>query len=108
MKPILVYVDCRDTREAEDIGRELLEKKLVACVNIIPSPIKSLYLWPPKSMFIEDAKEILLIAKTLDEKWDEIEKTVMKIHSYDVPGILAIPLTRVSRIYLAWMKKEIG
>lgn len=106
--PILVYIDCRDKEEAEDIARQLLEKRLVACVNITSSPVKSFYFWPPGKNYIEDANEILLLAKTFENKWNAIEKLVGKIHSYDTPGILAIPLTRVSKKYLSWMKKEIG
>lgn len=107
MNPILVFIDCQDKVEAEDIGRTLLKKRLVACVNITTSPVYSMYFWPPKSKYIEDAQEFVLLAKTFDEKWEEIEKTVSKIHSYDTPGILAIPLSHVSKKYLAWMKKEI-
>ena len=107
MSPILVFIDCRDKEEAEDIGRELLKKHLVSCVNIATAPVHSLFLWPPKSKYIDEAQEIILLAKSFDEKWGEIEKTVLNIHSYDTPGILALPLTHVSKKYLAWMKKEL-
>ncbi len=105
MNPILVFIDCQDKVEAEDISRMLLTKRLVACVNILTHPVHSLYFWHEH---IEEANEIILLAKTFDEKWDEIEKTVLKVHSYDTPGILAIPLSYVSKKYLSWMKKEIG
>lgn len=108
MNPILIFIDCTDKKEAEEISRELLEKHLVACVNITTAPVHSMYFWPLKSRFIEEANEIILLAKTFDDKWDEIEKIVSKVHSYDTPGILAIPLSHVSKKYLAWMKKEIG
>ena len=108
MNPILVFIDCADKKEAEESSRDLLEKRLVAWVNITTAPVHSLYFWPPKSRFIEEANEILLLAKTFDKKWNEIEKTVSKIHSYDTPGILSIPLSHVSKKYLAWMKKELS
>jgi periplasmic divalent cation tolerance protein len=108
MNPILVFVDCQDKEQAEDIGRTLLKKRLVACVNITTSSVHSLFFWPPKGNAIDEAQEIILLAKTFDEKWNDIEKTVSKIHSYDTPGILAIPLSHVSKKYLAWMKKEIS
>jgi periplasmic divalent cation tolerance protein len=108
MNPILVFIDCQDKVEAEDIGRVLLKKRLVACVNITTTPVYSMYFWPPKSKYIEDAQEIILLAKTFDEKWEEIKKTVSKIHSYDTPGILAIPLSHVSKKYLAWMKNSLS
>ncbi len=108
MNPILVFIDCQDKEEAENMSRALLKKRLVACVNILTNPVHSLYFWPPKSKYIEEAQEIILLAKTFDKKWEEIEKTVSKIHSYDTPGILAIPLSHVSKKYLAWMKNEIS
>lgn len=108
MNPILVFIDCQDKDEAEDISRMLLAKRLVACVNILTNPVHSLYFWPPKGKFIEEAQEIILLAKTFDEKWGDIEKAVSKVHSYDTPGILAIPLSHVSKKYLAWIKKELG
>jgi len=107
MKPIIVYVYCRDKEEAEDIGRQLLKKRLVACVNIISSPIQSFFFWPPKQNFIEEASETLLLAKTFDDKWDDVEKTVKKMHLYDTPGIMAVLITHISKKYLAWMKKEL-
>lgn len=105
MNPILVFIDCPNKEEAEEVSRILLEKRLVACVNILTNPIHSLYFW---HKHIEEAQEIILLAKTFDEKWGEIEKTVSKVHSYDTPGILAIPLSHVSKKYLSWMKKEIS
>lgn len=114
MNPILVFINCQDKEEAEDISRMLLKKRLVACVNIITNPVHSLYFWPPphfakasRGEHIEEAQEIILLAKTFDDKWKEIEKAVLKVHSYDTPGILAIPLSHVSKKYLTWMKKEI-
>lgn len=107
MTPILVFIDCADKKEAEEMGRKLLEKRLVACVNISTTPVHSFYFWPSKTKYIEDADEIILLAKTFEDKWNEIEKTVSKMHSYDTPGILAIPISHVSKKYLAWMKKEL-
>lgn len=107
-QPILVFIDCADKEEAETISQTLLKKKLVACVNILTHPVHSFYFWPPKGKYIEEAQEIIMLAKTFDDKWNAIEKTVSAIHSYDTPGILAFPLSHVSKKYLLWMKKEIG
>ncbi|EKD67702.1 MAG: hypothetical protein ACD_48C00257G0006 [uncultured bacterium] len=81
MNPILVFIDCQDKVEAEDIGRALLKKRLVACVNILTNPVYSLYFW---HRHIEDANEIIILAKTFDEKWNEIEKQYQKF----IPMIL--------------------
>lgn len=103
---ILVYITCESREQAEDIGRQLLKKRLVACVNIIEQ-VDSQYLWPPQKGTIEETKESVLLAKTLESKWVDLEKTVRKLHSYETPDIMAIPLTHVSKKYYDWLIKEV-
>lgn len=103
---LLVYITCETKEQAEDIGRELLKKRLVACVNIIDY-INSQYLWPPKKGTIEEAKESILLAKTLESKWVKIEKMVLKLHSYENPDIMAIRLAHVSKKYYDWLAGEL-
>lgn len=106
-QPILVYITCKDKQEAKSIGSHLLEQKLAACVNIIDE-ITSLYFWPPEDKKISDDTESVLLVKTLESKWIELEKEVLRLHSYDTPLIIAIPLQYVSSKYLAWMTKELS
>lgn len=103
---LLIYIPCKDNNEAESISKHLLEQKLAVCTNIIDT-ITSLYVWPPEEKKICKNNETLLLVKTLDSKWFELEKEVLRLHSYDTPLISAIPITYISKQYYNWMKKEL-
>ena len=90
----------------------MIKKRLAACCNIFP--IESIYRWfsfakatkNKKEKIVQD-KEIVLIVKTLEKNFKEIEKKVKKLHSYTVPCILEIPIKRGNTDYLNWLKREI-
>lgn len=103
---IVIYIVTRDAKESEKIGKHLLKKRLAACVNIIPS-IQSFSLWPPHKGTIEHANESILLCKTLEDRWEDIEREVKKIHSYQNPAIFAIPVAHASDNYLNWLEGEI-
>ena len=103
---ILIYITCNNEEEANKIGNHLLKKRLGACFNII-NGMKSTYWWPPKSNKIEESNETILIVKTLENKFDEVEKEVLKIHSSDTPCLIAIPTVNVAKKYFEWIKGEI-
>ncbi len=103
---ILVYVTAQDKEEAKAIAKILLEKKLCACVNVIPQ-IFSFYLWPPEEKKLKEEQEVVLIIKTLEKKYLDIEKEIKKIHSYDNPAIFSIPVSNVSKSFLDWIESEI-
>ncbi|MEM2918148.1 MAG: divalent-cation tolerance protein CutA [Candidatus Altiarchaeota archaeon] len=98
---LLIYITCKDRKEAEKISKHLLEKRLIACANIFP--IKSMYWWKGK---IENAKEFVIIAKTLDRYFPIIKKEVKRIHSYEVPCIEKIK-TEANLEYIKWLKSEL-
>ena len=100
---ILVYITTSGKDESKNIGYTLVEEKLAACVNIIPS-IESIYLWKGK---IEEDNESILIAKTKAENIDKIIKRVKEIHSYETPAILAIPIIEGSKDYLEYINDEL-
>jgi periplasmic divalent cation tolerance protein len=104
---ILVYVTCKDVEEAENIAREIMNKRLCACVNIFKD-MQSLTFWPPKVGEIDKENEAVLLLKTVKSKYDEIEKEISKIHSYVVPCIFAIPVIAVSDSYWDWFKGEVN
>ena len=104
---VTVYITCEDLEEAEKIAGHLLKKRLVACVNIV-NPVHSLFLWPPKKNHIDETKETVLFCHTLESKYKNIEKEVLKIHSYTNPALYAIPISHVSNKYHDWMVGEIG
>ena len=99
---IVIFVTSSSLEEAEKIGNSLVEKRLVACVNIMPE-IKSIFLWKGK---IAKEKEVLLIAKSRRELFDSIQNEVKVLHSYEVPEIIALPIEAGSEDYLEWIKKE--
>ncbi len=99
---IVIYITTGSINEAKTIGRVLVEEKLVACSNII-SPIRSIYSWQGK---ICDDKEAMMILKTKKKLFKQIVKRVEKLHSYDVPEIIAMPIIEGSSKYLSWINAE--
>ncbi len=96
----LVYITCKDKKEAEKISLHLLKKRLIACVNIFP--IKSMYWWKVK---IEYKKEIAIIAKTNSKNFKKVVSEVKRIHSYQIPCILKLNAT-TNEEYEKWANKE--
>jgi periplasmic divalent cation tolerance protein len=97
---IVVLVTCRSFREAHSIARELVERRLAACATVVEAPVWSIYRWKGK---VEAAKEFLLILKSSRRRFAALEAAVEKLHSYDVPEIIALPVSAGSRAYLGWM-----
>lgn len=89
--------------DAERIAKILSKKNLSACSQII-GPITSIYRWKGKS---EKSKEWLFIIKTKRTLYKSIEKTIKKIHPYELPEIVATPIIEGSREYLGWIQKEV-
>lgn len=98
---VLIYITCKDRKEAEKISMLLLKKRLIACANI--HPIDSLYWWNSK---IERCKEAVIIAKTLDKNYNKIKAEVRKAHSYKVPCIIKIDAD-ANEEYMEWVEKEV-
>lgn len=103
---LLVYITCESLQQAQTIGKHLLDKRLCACINIIPQ-IETAYFWPAKSGKLEEGQEAVLIAKTLEYKYQELEDEIYKIHSYTVPCVIALPAQHVSQKYYEWIKGEL-
>ena len=98
---IIYYVPCKDNKEAKKIAKELINQKLIACANILPS--ESIYVWEGK---IKEEKESILIIKTLDRWEEEVKETIKKLHSYDLPAIIKLT-GRVNEEYLSWMESVV-
>jgi periplasmic divalent cation tolerance protein len=97
---ILVLVTCGSAKQAHRIARSLVTLRVAACVNILEVPVRSIYRWKGR---VESAKEILLVIKSSRKQFAKLEREIKKIHTYDVPEILALPIERGSREYLAWI-----
>jgi len=100
--PIVVLITASGAQEARYIADELLAAHLAACVNILPE-VSSHYWWQGK---IESAREALLMAKSRAELLDDIIKHVKKLHSYEVPEIIALQIAGGNTDYLNWIKNE--
>lgn len=103
-KLIVCFVTCKNEREAVNIAKALLEKKLCACVNIIKN-IRSLYTWEGK---LCDDSEALMVIKTKERAFSKLAAEIKKLHSYDVPEIIALPVTCVSRSYAKWVTESVS
>ena len=97
----LIYITCKDKKEAAKIASYLLKKRLIACANIVP--ITSIYNWKKK---LVNSKETLLLAKTKDSHYKTIVKEVQKMHSYKVPCILKLS-AKANPLYQRWVDEEI-
>ena len=98
----IIYSTTGSVEEARKIARILVEEKLVACVNIIPK-IESIYRWQGN---IEEDNECVLLAKTTDKNVDKAIQRIKTLHSYEVPDIVAIPVTHGFKEYLDWVEDE--
>jgi len=96
----LVLVTCPTLSEARKISRSLLQKRLAACVNIQISPVESIYRWKGK---IETAREHLLLIKTTARRLGSLEREVLRLHSYETPEFLVLPISAGSPAYLRWL-----
>jgi periplasmic divalent cation tolerance protein len=101
-RAVFVYTTWPSTTEAEAAGRALVERRLAACVNILPGMI-SHYRWEGK---VERAEEAVMLIKTRASLADVVSDAVKELHSYDTPAIMVLPLESVEKGYLAWLLAE--
>jgi periplasmic divalent cation tolerance protein len=99
---LMLFLTCKDDKQAEIISHILLAKKLVACVKRLP--ISSQFLWQGA---IDNANEILLIMETIENKFDVIEQEVKKIHTYQTFVLTAIKVHKASKEADAWIKESL-
>jgi periplasmic divalent cation tolerance protein len=90
---------CGSIAEARKIGRAVVEKELAACANILTG-VESIYRWKGK---VEQAREALVVMKTSATRLRELEREVKRLHSYDVPEFIALPIVAGSKEYLKWI-----
>ncbi len=96
---LVVLMTAPDRDEASRIAELLVNSRLAACVQILPE-VQSVYRWKGE---VERNTEILLLAKTTSDKFDELDRAVREIHSYDTPEIIALPVNAASESYLNWL-----
>jgi periplasmic divalent cation tolerance protein len=103
-RAVLVYTTWPSIVEAEQAGRAIVERRLAACVNILPGMI-SHYWWEGK---IERAEEAVMIVKTRAALADAVRQAVKELHAYQTPSIMVLPVDSVDADYQAWIVKETG
>ncbi|MGZ2411679.1 periplasmic divalent cation tolerance protein [Sphingomonas sp. F9_3S_D5_B_2] len=104
MSVISVYAIFADAAEAERVGRDVIEARLAACVNIL-GPVRSIYRWKGE---VQSANEIAAIFKTSDESADALMTRIAGLHSYDVPCVVALPIEKVLGSYAEWVEDSVG
>lgn len=103
-EPIVVLTTAANGDEAARIARHLVEKKLAACVNVLPG-VRSIYAWQGE---VCDDAEVLLVTKTTRARFEALAAAIRELHSYDVPEIVALPTTAVDPAYAAWLGEMVG
>jgi periplasmic divalent cation tolerance protein len=96
---IIILVTAKDKQQAETISQLLLKERLIACANII-NPVTSFFHWTGK---IDNAEECLIVMKSRMDLFAQVTEHVKRLHSYEVPEVLALPIVDASEAYLDWM-----
>jgi len=102
MAASLLYVTAESKEEAVRIGRELVEKRLAACANVIPSTT-AVYWWEGE---VQEDGEAVLIVKTRDDLVETVTAEIKALHSYDCPCVVAFPVADGNAEFLDWIVKE--
>jgi len=87
---------------AEKLARAIVEQRLAACANIVPT-IRSLYMW---NGALHDEPETLMVLKTHPNRYEALETWLKANHPYDVPEIVALPVSHGSAPYIAWVTQQ--
>jgi periplasmic divalent cation tolerance protein len=101
----VVLVTCGSITEARRIAHHVVGKRLAACANIVLGPIESIYRWKGE---VHSAREVLIVIKTSTKRLADLEREVLRLHSYDVPEFIVLAISAGSREYLAWVNESIS
>jgi periplasmic divalent cation tolerance protein len=99
---VVVLSTCGSRKEAERIARDIVKRRLVACVNI--TPVKSYYRWKGR---IRADREYLMVAKTRSELFARLKRRILALHTYQLPEIVSLRIDDGHRPYLEWIDKEV-
>jgi len=101
----IVLVTCGSRAVAKKIARALVDARLAACVNVVTAPIESIYRWKGRT---ESAKEFLLVIKSTESRFAALRREIATLHSYEVPEIIALPISAGSPKYLKWLAESVS
>lgn len=99
----MAYVTTPDQESAKKLARGIIERKLAACVNIVPQ-IESIYMWEGK---VNEDSEYLLMIKTRTQQVDELSKYVRENHPYSVAEVISLPIQNGNPPYLKWIEQTV-
>jgi periplasmic divalent cation tolerance protein len=99
----LVLTTAGSEEEAQEIARNLVERRLAACVNILPQ-VSSVYRWQGE---VEEAREWLLLVKTTAESFDQVREAIAELHSYELPECICLVIEDGSVNYLQWIDQSV-
>jgi periplasmic divalent cation tolerance protein len=100
---IVVLTTCDSEKHAEKLARHLVERRVAACVNILPKA-RSIYRWQEK---IEDTAEWVLLIKSRRDLFADLRAEIQKLHTYEVPEVIALPVVDGSEAYLGWLDGQL-
>ena len=102
-RPILVLTTCANPTEADELAAALVEERLAACVNRLEGVV-STYRWKSS---LERDQETLVLIKTTEGRFDELESAIRDRTSYELPELIAVPVIRGSSAYLEWLEASV-
>ena len=101
----IVIVTCANAAEARRIAHSVVDRRLAACANILGGPVESIYRWKGR---VEKAREVMLLLKTTTQRLSKLEREVKRLHSYEVPEFIVVPILSGSSEYLAWISDSVS
>lgn len=104
MNVLVVYVTFPGREAAGSVAERLVEERLAACCNLLPG-VESVYRWEGR---VETAQECLMLAKTTAERFPALRDRVMELHPYDLPEVIAVPVTVGLEPYLGWVGESVS
>jgi periplasmic divalent cation tolerance protein len=100
---VVVLCTVATTEEAERIAREVVERRLAACANLVP--VTSIYRWKGE---LERSAEVLLVIKTSGQEFEALREAIVAQHAYEVPEVIALPVEAGHAPYLAWIAESVA
>ncbi|HET7294579.1 MAG TPA: divalent-cation tolerance protein CutA [Vicinamibacteria bacterium] len=104
MRRLVVLSTAPRAEDAEFLARELVDRRLAACVNILPA-LTSIYRWRGE---VERTEEVLMVVKTTEDRFEAVREAIVKGHPYDVPEVIAVEVTLGHAPYLAWLDEGVS
>jgi periplasmic divalent cation tolerance protein len=99
---IVVVTNLPDLDTAQTLARRLVGEGLAACANVLPG-VQSIYRWQGK---VEEASEVTVLIKTMRSRFEALEEAIQRLHPYDLPEVIALPVVAALPAYLAWLQVE--